>query len=220
MCYCYLHIFPNSKIYVGTTQKEKVEDRWKKDGYGYKRQPFMWNAICKYGWENVRHKVIECETPEKMWEMEKELIKEYDTTNPEHGYNCSLGGESGSYGFHYTEESRKKMSENYKGEKNPFYNHHHTEEAKRKNRDAHKDKHPTESTRKKLSEANKGKKKPPFTEEHKRRISESKKGTPPWNKGKTIEKLKWITPYGEIKYMSQTKRDKHHPDWILIQNKE
>ena len=211
-CFCYLHIFPNEKIYVGTTQKEKVEDRWKKDGYGYKRQPFMWNAICKYGWESVRHKVIECETPEEMWEMERELIKKYDTTNPEHGYNCSTGGDKSAFGFHPSEKTRKKLSDALKGRKKPPI----SEETRKKLSESHKDKHPTEETRRKMSEANK----PPFTEEHKRRISESKKGTPPWNKGKTIEKLKWITPYGEIKYMSQTKRDKHHPDWILIQNQE
>ena len=34
MCYCYLHIFPNEKIYVGTTQQKKVEMRWKKGGSG------------------------------------------------------------------------------------------------------------------------------------------------------------------------------------------
>ena len=128
MCYCYLHIFPNSKIYVGTTQKEKVEDRWKKDGYGYHHQQFIWNAICKYGWENVKHKVIVCETPEEMWEMEKKLIKEYDTTNPEHGYNISIGGEKSAFGNCLTEDTRRKMSETRKGKKrNP-----HTEEVRRK----------------------------------------------------------------------------------------
>ena len=187
-CFCYLHIFPNDKIYVGTTQQEKVEYRWKCDGNGYKRQPLVWRAIQKYGWENIRHKVIECETPEEMWEMEKELIKEYDTTNPDKGYNCSTGGEVGPIGCKHTEEFRKKMSE------------------------LHKDKHPSNDTRKKMSES--AKNRPPITEEHRIKISEALTG----KKRGSYTKYKWLTPSGEIKEMTTNCVSHWHKDWILIQN--
>ena len=56
----YVHIVPKEisdydydKYYVGITSKT-VEFRWKKDGYGYINQPF-YNAIQKYGWNNIEH---------------------------------------------------------------------------------------------------------------------------------------------------------------------
>ena len=42
-------------------------------------------------------------------------------------------------GFKHTEESRKKISEAQKGEKNHFYGKHHTEETKRKMSENHAD---------------------------------------------------------------------------------
>lgn len=186
-CFCYLHIFPNEKIYVGTTQQDKVEYRWGSNGGGYKGQSLIWNAIQKYGWENVRHKVIICETLEEMWEKEKELIKEYDTTNPEHGYNCSTGGEYTMTGFHHTDKTKIKMSETAKN-RPPFTEEHKrkisehlkgrtlTEEHRRNIGNAGKGRHHTEEVKRKISESNKGKTMAPFTEEHRRKISEANKG--------------------------------------------
>lgn len=196
-CFCYLHIFPNDKIYVGTTQQSSPEKRWGPGGYRYKKNKHLYSAICKYGWENVRHKVIVCETPEEMWEKEKELIKEYDTTNPAKGYNHSTGGENSTYGCvgyykdkHFSPEHRRKISDAMKGNKNCLG---------RKMKD---------STRQKISIANKDKHP---TEEVKRKISETKKNTP---------KPKWLTPQGQIRIMDKSNAGRHHPDWILIQNKE
>ena len=243
MCYCYLHIFPNEKIYVGTTQKTP-ERRWQ-NGYGYRTQQLMWNAICKYGWENVRHKVIECETPEEMWEKEKELIKKYDTTNPAKGYNISVGGEKSAFGCHPTEEHRRKNSEALKGDKNPSKR----PEVRRKISESAKNRPPiTEDTRKKMSES--AKNKPPMSESTKQKLRDAFKGDKnpskrpevreklsKANKGKIIKesirrkisdkmkgisksKQKWLTPQGEIKEMHFSNVAQWHPDWILIQNKE
>ena len=230
-CFCYLHIFPNEKIYVGSTTQSSPEKRWL-NGHGYKKQPLLWNAICKYGWENVRHKVIVCETPEEMWEKEKELIEEYDTTNHDKGYNLSIGGESGSYGYHFSKEARKKMSDARKGKKkNPLTEEHKrkisesaknrppvSNETRKKMSESHKgEKHPNygkttpDSVRKKISESQKGKKRKPFTESHKHKISEAKKGI-------SQLKYKWLTPSGEIRIMDKSNAGRHHPDWILIQN--
>jgi hypothetical protein len=56
-----------------------------------------------------------------------------------------------------TEETKNKISQSLKGEKNPFYGKHHTEEAKRKLSESHKGKYHTEETKRKMSESRKGK---------------------------------------------------------------
>ena len=53
----YYHTFPNKKMYFGQTC-QKLEDRWGKDGKGYIQQPIMWNAIQKYGWDNIKHEIL------------------------------------------------------------------------------------------------------------------------------------------------------------------
>ena len=79
----YVHIFPNSKTYVGLT-KQNVEDRWNK-GEGYKTQP-VYEAIMRFGWDNIEHIVIKDNlTKEEAQELEKSTIKEFDSIN--YGYN-------------------------------------------------------------------------------------------------------------------------------------
>lgn len=54
----YVHIFSNNKKYFGITSK-KPNARWENgSGYSEKRQPVMYNAIQKYGWENIEHKIL------------------------------------------------------------------------------------------------------------------------------------------------------------------
>ena len=63
-------------------------------------------------------------------------------------------------GFRHTEETKRKMSEARRGEKNYFYGKHHTEESKNKLSKANKGRKTSEETKKKLSEVNKGSKNP------------------------------------------------------------
>lgn len=84
---------------------------------------------------------------------------------------------------HCSEETRKKMSEAKKGEKNHFYGKTHTEETRKKISEANKGRIFSEETRKKISESNKGK---AYSEESRRKISEANKGRIPWNKGKQL----------------------------------
>lgn len=87
----YIHIFPNGKVYIGIT-KQKVNLRWR-GGSGYRSQPLMQNAIQKYGWENIKHEIIaDGLTQEEACQIEIDLIKQYDSTNREKGYNISFGG--------------------------------------------------------------------------------------------------------------------------------
>ena len=60
-------------------------------------------------------------------------------------------------GKHHSAETRLKISESNKGEKNPFFGKNHSAEACKKMSESHKGKHLSEETRKKFSEARKGK---------------------------------------------------------------
>ena len=82
-------------------------------------------------------------------------------------------------GKRVTDETRRKMSESLKGEKNPFYGKHHSEEARRKMSEAKKGKSAWNkgrtasiATRRKLSESHKGKK---LSEEHRKKIADAAK---------------------------------------------
>lgn len=85
----------NGKRYVGVTTV-KPERRWAK-GEGYRDNSHFYAAIKKYGWDNFEHTVIDVDSREKMFELEKYYIKLYDTTNQDKGYNQSAGGEGGCF---------------------------------------------------------------------------------------------------------------------------
>jgi len=92
----YVHIFPNSKRYVGITQ-QKPEWRWS-NGEGYKDQPLVYNAIRKYGWHNVEHKILYTNlTKAEACAKEIELIAEWQTTDDAFGYNLTSGGEGAAW---------------------------------------------------------------------------------------------------------------------------
>lgn len=80
---------------------------------GYKRQNRINSAIKKYGWSNIIHKVLyEGLTFEEASQKEKELIKKYNSTNRNYGYNNSTGGEKSAIGFKHTEEAKAKIKKN------------------------------------------------------------------------------------------------------------
>lgn len=53
----YRHIFPNGKSYIGITCVKPYYYRWRA-GSSYKSQPKMYNAISKYGWDNIQHEIL------------------------------------------------------------------------------------------------------------------------------------------------------------------
>ena len=147
----YCHYFPNGKVYVGLTSHcdDVEEKRFGHNGSKYKKQALMYRAILKYGWDNIDHEIIaKYISRESAINIEKDLIALYRSNEPEHGYNISPGGESGSY---HSEESRKKMSVARKGKKK-------SEEHRRKIGEAHRGMKRSEETRKKISEKAKGRK--------------------------------------------------------------
>lgn len=130
----YKHITPSGKVYIGITSKA-VEKRWL-NGRGYRRNEHFWNAIKKYGWENIEHKILATGlTKEEATEAEKMYIALFSSHEPKHGYNLTEGGETGIV---HTIESRRKLSESKKGKRYnigvPF-----TEERKRHLRENHAD---------------------------------------------------------------------------------
>ena len=193
----YVHINKiNNKRYYGITS-QKPKDRWR-NGKGYKnhknnkKDTYFYNAIRKYGWDNFKHEVLfEGLTKEEACLLEQCYIVLYDTTNRNKGYNRTTGGES----FNHTDDTKKALSDLYKGENNPFYGKHHTEETKKMIGEKIKSercgennpmygKHHTEETKQKISESLKGKNSgenhPMYgkhlSKEHKQKLSEKLSG--------------------------------------------
>jgi hypothetical protein len=106
--YCvYLHTNKiNGKKYFGITCL-KPEKRWN-SGKGYStKQPRLYSAIKKYGWNNFAHEVLfDGLTKDQAIELEIKLIKEYNTTNVAFGYNNTIGGEG--HTFYSTEEEKQQ----------------------------------------------------------------------------------------------------------------
>ncbi|MBR5586559.1 MAG: GIY-YIG nuclease family protein, partial [Clostridia bacterium] len=109
MYYVYMHIFPNGKRYIGVTSL-KPELRWGANGCNYKNT-YMKNAIKKYGWNNIIHKIIACNlTQEEASDMEIALIKKYNSANRLYGYNISLGGINSRKCSDETKEKLRKVN--------------------------------------------------------------------------------------------------------------
>lgn len=157
----------NGKVYIGITSR-KPEERWGSNGVNYKTNPHFYAAIQKYGWDNFEHNIlyINC-TKEEACLMEQILIKQYNSTNREFGYNSTSGGET----FTMNAESRQKLSNAMKGNKNSL-GHPCSEEKKEKIRQAQKGRTFTEEHKKKLSEAAK-KRHAPCSEEKKKILSQN-----------------------------------------------
>lgn len=154
----YMHTSPNNKRYIGITSQEP-ERRWRKNGEGYKDHLYFWRAIQKYGWDNFRHDILYVNlTKEEAEKKEIELIANYNSNNIYFGYNMSIGGESGSKGYKYTDEQRSRLSEIRKGEKNGMYGKHHSKETIEKERMSHLRENLSEDTIYKMSIAKRGKK--------------------------------------------------------------
>lgn len=143
----YKHTAPNGKVYIGITGRNPLT-RWN-HGNGYRGNPHFWNAICKYGWDNIRHEVLMSGlSKEEAERCEIVLIKSHDSTNPARGYNKSTGGGCCTgHTWKLTEGQRKNQSEaqkklhaagrgnvfkNQRGSNNAFYGHHHTADARKK----------------------------------------------------------------------------------------
>lgn len=129
----YIHIFPNNKKYIGITMNIP-NYRWN-NGNGYNRQKIMKNAIKKYGWENIKHKILFTNlTKEEAEQKEIELIAFYKSNQRKYGYNIENGGNCVGK---MSEETKKKISKSNIGKntgiKNGMYGKHPKGEFKKGN---------------------------------------------------------------------------------------
>ena len=118
--YVYMHTTPSKprkKVYIGITRQNPY-NRWH-NGTSYKKNTnqYFWNAIQKYGWENIDHKILEYGlTEEEAKKREVELIKQYHAKDRKYGYNLTDGGD-GCHGIEVNVATRKRISKAHKGRK-------------------------------------------------------------------------------------------------------
>lgn len=107
----YKHTSPSGKVYVGITSQNPIK-RWQK-GHGYRNQPVFYNAILKYGWNNIKHEILYSGLTKEEAEMKEiELIAVYKSNQSGHGYNVDFGGNSIGK---MSEETKRKISMSEKG---------------------------------------------------------------------------------------------------------
>ena len=140
----YRHTSPSGKVYIGiTSMSPKI--RWGKNGSGYKKQPYFYNAILKYGWDNIKHEVLFSNLlEEEAKHLEQNLVSLYKEQGI--AYNTADGGGVGTKGYKWTKEQlSRKVIRDMKGKNNPNYGNHkiarennfmygktHTDDARRK----------------------------------------------------------------------------------------
>jgi len=121
----------NDKIYIGKTKEfyginvpYGIESRFKKhicDAKGHRGCPLLGNAIRKHGEENfIIEKLKNCKL-EDVDDNEVALIKHYDATNKDIGYNIALGGKGRSV-VHVEESARRNISSRLKLDKDAEIN--------------------------------------------------------------------------------------------------
>lgn len=82
----YVHVFPDGKRYVGCTSID-LRSRWD-TGMGYASQPKVFDAIVKFGWDNIRHYMLHDNLTKKEAELlEAAYINKWKTYTPCGGYN-------------------------------------------------------------------------------------------------------------------------------------
>ena len=157
----------NGKVYIGITGRTP-EDRWGANGCNYKSSPYFYSAIKKYGWDNFEHNILfENLTKEQACAKEQELIKQFNSTNREFGYNVTSGGEI----FTLNEDAKKKKSISMLGNKNGL-GHPCSEEKKEKISKAQKGRQLTKQHKEKLSIAA-TRRKVPCSEDKKKKLSQN-----------------------------------------------
>lgn len=98
----YYHLLPNGKYYIGIAKD--TDKRWL-NGEGYRANTEFYNAINKYKWSNIQHKIIhKFNTQREAEQLETFLIFIYNASDNRFGYNKrNLIGNIGT-----NEEKRKK----------------------------------------------------------------------------------------------------------------
>lgn len=141
----YKHTSPSGKVYIGITCLNPSK-RWQNGG-GYKNNPHFTRAIAFYGWDKFKHEILATGlTKERAEELEVRLIKEYQSTDPRHGYNIDAGGSTGTK---HSQATRRKIGE---ANKRRVW----TVEARARVGASSRGRIPNEETRRKMGAAHRG----------------------------------------------------------------
>lgn len=114
----------NSKVYIGQTTKDTLQERKNSylNEYRWRKNPRpIIAAMRKYGIENFHFEIIHdnIKTKEELDSLERYYILEvYHSLVEENGYNLEHGGNSAGK---HSEATKKKISEAQKGELNHMY---------------------------------------------------------------------------------------------------
>jgi len=142
----------NGKVYIGQTTGS-FDRRYSSNLERNTSSEHLRSSIRKYGIENfeIEKELFVAKTKEELDELERRLIRQYNSNDPAFGYNSSDGGANGKP----NEETKRRLSESHKGYVMP------------------------EEQKKAISKSLKGKSKPPFSEEHKANISKAGRNRKP-----------------------------------------
>jgi len=132
LIYCAINII-NGKIYIGLTTIPLEKRKIKHKSTSKKGDTPFCRAIRKYGWKSFNWKIIDYgNTKEELSDLERLYIDMFCSAMPEIGYNNTYGGEISFPTFstikkmkksqsNRSEETRRRISESKKGEKNGMY---------------------------------------------------------------------------------------------------
>lgn len=116
----------NGKIYVGAHKTKNLNDGYLGSGSLFS------NALKKYGPDSFERKILKFFDNEKdMYIYESYLVNE-EFLKRDDIYNLSIGGNGGDRSKFISEESRKRISENFSGAGNPFYGKKHDKKTRDK----------------------------------------------------------------------------------------
>ena len=177
----------NGKCYIGQTGVSLEARKRKHISAAEKRDIYFCNALRKYGKENFQWEILMQDVPRDQLNSEEMAAILAAGSFGKNGYNSNEGG-GGNYGYkhsdeakqklsalkigvHPSEETRRKLSEARKGNKNSLGNHHSEESKKKMSVSQRKVIHTAEWSAK-IAEANKGK---VFSVESRRKMSLAKK---------------------------------------------
>ena len=155
----------NGKVYIGQTIQtlnERIRQHLRDTNR--KKQHFYYSLI-KYGADNFTWEIIDtAKNQEELDAKEKYWITYYKANDPAYGYNLRGGGKAGKQskisrqrlseaieGHVVTAETRNKISNSLKGEKNPNFGKKFSPEHCRKISKSNKGRQPTEKTKRKFS---------------------------------------------------------------------
>ncbi len=166
----------SGKCYIGETICKDPQERWRRHKETIKRGvgcPALRDAVNKYGIDKFTFEVIRTCTLDERFDLERELIKEYNSQVP-NGYNILPGGEGGGFlGKKHSPDSIAKIKETQKLFKEANPNHF----------DTYKEKHAEAMKKVDIGAAVKK------SEAFKKALEEGRVGAAGWETTKTEEEL-------------------------------